>query len=255
MAGVALYDDVGELVERNAGRATPWLQSVRLLRVEHEGTAAEENRNFWPVLTQQSVDAAETGGPRPRIFAMAVTAPLDMPPSATSWSHAVDQLAYNDGTNGRLFCLSIGNANPNDPVLAQSYPLLNLDQRIEDPAQAVNALTIGAYTQRKTLPPDGLHEALACLVPEGGVSPYARAGIIQNAVKPDVVFEGGNVAFDGLRGWVGSETLSTLTTRREFTRTPLGLIWGTSSATAQAARFAAQVWSVRPKLWPETVRG
>jgi hypothetical protein len=184
---------------------------------------------------------------------MAVTAPLADPLSGTQWSQAVDQLAYNDG-NGRLFCVSIGNADVADAAVVHGYPQLNLDARVDDPAQAVNALTVGAYTARSELPPDPLYETCTCLAPEGGVSPYTRAGVIGSAVKPDIVFEGGNLAFDGTMGYAGTETLSTLTTGKDFTRRPLELLWATSCATAHAGRFAAQVWDARKDLRPETVR-
>ncbi len=85
---------------------------------------------------------------------MAVTAPMDDPPGHSSWSQALDQLAYNGG-NGRLILVSIGDVDPGDHMmLAQGYPSLNLNQRIDDPAQATNVLTIGACTMKTTLPPD-----------------------------------------------------------------------------------------------------
>jgi hypothetical protein len=254
MAGVVLHDDLGASLERNEGPAAIWLQSVKILRVERQGTASDDERDFWPRLTEWAAEAAEADGQRRRVFVMAVTAPLHDPPSGTPWSQAVDQLAYNDG-NGRLFCVSIGNADVADPVVVHSYPQLNLDALVEDPAQAVNALTVGAFTMRATLPPDGNHNTLTCLAPAGGVSPYTRAGVVSKPVKPDVVFEGGNVAFDGARGWVGAETLSTLTTGKDFARRPLELLWATSCATAHAGRFVARVWAARPELRPETVRG
>ncbi len=256
-AGVALHNDVGTLVEQNEGTASHWLQSVKVLRRDGDGSAADENRTFWPLVTQDAVRVAEeeaaTEGARRRVFAMAVTAPHDAPPAATLWSNALGQLAYNDG-RGRLFCISIGNSDVNDPSLAQSYPTLHLDQLLEDPAQAANVLTVGAYTLQDKLPPDPDYGDLTCLAPAGGVSPWTRAGVPKSAIKPDVVFEGGNAAFDEYRGWRDVETLCTITTGKDWTRSPLAVHAMTSCATAHAARFAAQIWVARPDLRPETVR-
>ena len=261
MAGVALFEDVGRLVEQNSGAATHWLQSVKMLRQDGDGSAAEENRTFWPVVTQDAVEQAEregghTGQARRRVFAMAVTAPHDAPPAATIWSNALGQLAYNEG-HGRLLVVSAGNSDVNDPRLAQAYPTLHLTQPLEDPAQAANVLTVGAYTALDTLPPEEGYANMTCLAPAGGVSPWTRAGVprAKLASKPDVVFEGGNATFDQSVGYSGCETLCTLTTGKDWVRNPLDVHAMTSCATAHAARFAARVWAARSDLRPETVRG
>lgn len=257
MAGVALYEDLGAVVERNAGALPHWLQSVKVLRRDGEGPATEEQSALWPLVTQDAVALAEEearGPDRRRVFALAVTAPHPSAPEATIWSNALGQLAYNDG-QGRLICVSTGNADVNDPVLAQGYPTLHLDQRIDNPAQAANVLTVGAYTALATLPPEDEYRDKAPLAPAGGVSPFTRAGVPRTTIKPDVVFEGGNALLDGGVAYKGVETLCTLTTGRDFLRNPLAIHAETSAATAHAARFAAQVWAARPDLRPETVRG
>lgn len=50
------------------------------------------------------------------------------------------------------------------------------------------------------------------------------------------------------------EDLSILTTNSKHLVRPLSTIWGTSSATAQAAWMAAQINAEYPGIWPETVR-
>jgi len=256
MAGVALHSDVGAVVELNAATADHWIQNVKLIRENNAGAAAEENRKFWPVMTDSAIKAAEGNGIRRRVFCMAVTAPLGASHGATSWSHAVDQLAYNEG-GGRLFVVSIGNTDPGDHmILAQGYPTLNLDQVVEDPAHAANALTIGAYTEKVTLPPNA--PGLTCVAPSGGVSLFTRAGLRGargGALKPDVVFEGGNAAMDQHMVHADLDTLSTITTGREFLLRPLVTLNMTSLAAANAARFAAQLWRDYPELQPQTIRG
>lgn len=50
------------------------------------------------------------------------------------------------------------------------------------------------------------------------------------------------------------EDLELLTTSKDFLTRPLTTIGGTSSATAQASWFAAQIYNEYPGIWPETVR-
>jgi hypothetical protein len=255
MAGIALYADLGAAVANGSHAATHWIESARLLSAPRVGSAGDDQRAFWPSLTTRAVEGVEQGDSiaRRRAFCLAVTAPMDAL-RPTHWSHALDRLAYNSG-DGRLFCVSAGNADVQDLLLLQGYPTLHLQHAVEDPAQAANVLTVGAFTRKTRLPPDDTYAHSSALAPEGGVSPWTRAGTIDGEGRPDVVFEGGNLAFDGRLSGVGVETLCALTTGREFIRQPLALMWGTSEAAAHAARNAVAIWRDTPDLRPETVRG
>jgi hypothetical protein len=73
-------------------------------------------------------------------------------------------------------------------------------------------------------------------------------------VKPDVVFEGGNLAHDGALPGEPIDDLQLLTTyfrpeNRHFTT-----IGDTSAATAYAAGMAGAILATAPTFWPETVR-
>ena len=253
MSGVALFEDI--LGASEAGLAAPhWIQSSRILVADNVGAAAEENKEQWPPITEAAVRAAEHPdfGARRRVYALAVSAPLDHPPRGTTWSHSIDQLAFQDG--GRVFCVAIGDATI-DRSLVEGYPLMNLQQLIDDPAQASNALTIGAYTEKATLPPDDDLKNYAPVSPPGGISPHTRAGVMGAAIKPDVVFEGGNVGDDGA---LANSTLWTMvqpTTYFDFVKRPVDWIAMTSGACANAARFTAELWAEDLRLRPETVRG
>jgi hypothetical protein len=74
-------------------------------------------------------------------------------------------------------------------------------------------------------------------------------------VKPDVVFEGGNVARQK-QGQISFEIpdLHLLSTHYQPIHRPFTLTWGTSAATAQVARMAAIIAADYPQLWPEAVR-
>ena len=174
----------------------------------------------------------------------------------SAWSAAIDSLAVDfdgDGANPRLLVVSAGNVG--DPDSWSNYPVSNDTDGVHDPAQAWNALTVGACTGliQITEPDTGGYSPIA---PEGGLSPFSTTSVTWDRhwpLKPDVVFEGGNAAKDAIgAAWMPS--LSLLTTHhvpanRLFTTTN-----ATSAATALASRFAARVMALYPGLWPETIR-
>ncbi len=265
MAGIALYRDLGAAIERGTAEAPHWIQSSRLLIKPGSGIAADDNYEKWPVLTLAAVSSAEAADPqnRDRVFALAITRTMQEPPlegfTATLWSHAIDQIAHGNG-QGRLLIVSAGNARYQQwSALAEQYPQLQLSEKIHQPAQAANSLTVGAYTSRVELPADkDYKEAEVVAKCPGGISPFTSAGPPGNEwpIKPDILMEGGNLAIAGkLLDHGVSSTLNALTTSHLHARNqPLGQISMTSEATARASRLAADVWTAEPKLRPETVR-
>ena len=255
MAGVALFEDLGAAVDRGLHEASHWIQSVKLFRLPGQGSADESQRPYWPRRTEDAVQAAESDGEGagPCCFALAVTSDVsDLQP--TFWSHAIDRLAFNEGL-GRLILISTGNSDINDIALVDDYPQMHLLQKIMEPSHAVNALTVGAFTSRTTIPADPDLSAYEPVAPSGGLSPYSSTGAVGSGpIKPEIVMEGGNIGFDGaLPSTI--ETMSGLTTHHEFTRRPLTAFFGTSEATARAANLAGQIWEATPDLRPATVRG
>jgi hypothetical protein len=257
MAGVALHGSkVGDIVAAGTSKAAHWLQSIKISTSESNSGDASA-RATWAPMTIAAVEQAEASAPNVvrRVFAMAITADMN-PLVPTNWSQAVEQIAYNDG-RGRVFCISAGNADSGDVRIIAGYPQLNLVQSIQDPAQAWNALTVGAFTMLDQLPKDDRYSTYSTVAPAGGISPHSSskpldASRVPN--KPEVVLEGGNVAFDGQLPDPTVPTLTTLTTGHRPNR-PLASIWATSGATAHAAELAASVWKSDPNLRPETVRG
>lgn len=74
-------------------------------------------------------------------------------------------------------------------------------------------------------------------------------------IKPEVVFEGGNVVSDEKeRIRTHCDDLRLLTTYYKPADKTLVPTWATSAATAQAARFCAILSAHHPDLWPETLR-
>lgn len=265
MAGLALYRDLGAAIELGSHQATHWLQSSRLIITPGRGLSSDENYQKWPVLTEQAVRAAEQADPRARgrAFVLAITRTMQDPPldgiAPTLWSQAIDQIAFNRHA-GRLMIVSAGNARDQQWLtLAEQYPQLQLSEKIHQPAQAVNALTVGAFTARVELPNDKDYaEYRVVAARPGQISPYTSTGIAGNdwPIKPDVVIEGGNLAVTDLIHNSSVPTLSALTTsHRHSSGRPVALMAMTSEAAARAGRLAAHIWKLEPKLRPETVRG
>lgn len=73
-------------------------------------------------------------------------------------------------------------------------------------------------------------------------------------IKPEVVFEGGNIAVDTNKFATECNDLSLVSTYYKPQEESLYPFNMTSSATALAANFAAQIQVQYPDYWPETVR-
>jgi hypothetical protein len=265
MAGLALYRDLGAAIERGSAEAPHWVQSSRLLIAPNYGTASHDNYEKWPVLTERAVRAAEEADARVRnrAFVLAITRTMQDPPlegiAPTLWSQAVDQLAFGE-ERGRVMIVAAGNARDHQWLaLAENHPQLQLSEKIHQPAQASNALTIGAFTSRTELPNDKDYaEARIVATKAGGISPYTSTGLVGNEwpIKPDVVIEGGNLAISGTLTDATVPTLSALTTSHRHTiGRPVGTMSMTSEASARAGHLAAHIWKLEPQLRPETVRG
>lgn len=258
VSGIALLEDVAGAVANGTAATRHWLQSVRILVEPGMGTADESYWYLWPQFTEEAIERAENDDPRDRgrVFVLPVTRPT-RPIRPTLWSQAVDQLAYNDGI-GRILCVSAGNtACEQWPTLSKDYPQGQLTQKIHEPAQAANALSVGAFTRRTRLPPEPEYKDAHAVAPEGGISPFSSTGVAgaSTPIKPDIVMEGGNL---GVSDIVDDRvpTLSALTTSHEWTRArPLTTVNMTSEAVAHAGWMAARILSENRSLRPETIRG
>lgn len=193
-----------------------------------------------------------------RAICMAVTSPEygTIDGSPTSWSGAVDSITSGaDGSGGkRLFFISAGNVETSELGEA-GFPNANILHCVENPGQAWNALTVGAYTKDISIEDEQLAGFMP-VVDVGGLSPYSSTSVNWDnkwPMKPEILLDGGNVATNGT-DYTNCPDLSLLTTNRYPIIRLFSTIWGTSSATAQAAWMAAQLFAEYPDIWPETVR-
>jgi hypothetical protein len=155
----------------------------------------------------------------------------------------------------RLFVLSAGNV---DPAHFQQDYLDRTDlEAIHDPAHAWNALTVGAYTEKASIN-DTSYAGWAPLAPAGDLSPWSTTSVTFQEtwpLKPDVVFEGGNLAVNGEEIDFPIPDLCPLSTHYKPAERAFALSWATSAATAQVARMATAISAEYPELWPESIRG
>lgn len=254
MAGLALAGDLTPWLDGNGQIIIPHrLESVKILM--RDGANRGDSRHFG-YLTIEAVARPEIRSPqRLRVFSLAVTTQDGRDRGRpSSWSAAIDGLAAGtdaEGDTSRLIIVAAGNS-----VDHRAYPDGNSTDSIHDPGQAWNALTVGAFTvlTRITEPGASRYKPLAA---PGGLSPHSTTSSTWKSewpLKPDVVFEGGNVAADDA-GPLSLVSLSLLTTDHEPAQRLFTSANATSAATSLAARFAAGIRAQYPNLRPETIRG
>jgi hypothetical protein len=268
MAGLALYGDLGPVIQS----AGPVPLRHRLESVKILPPTGENHPDLYGAITAEATSRPEIQAPqRRRVFSMAVTAPADRERGQpTSWSAAVDALAagrsFDANTVGliyldqadreahRLFVLAAGNVPP--VKLQADHLTVNDLEPIQDPAHAWNALTVGACTERALID-TGDYDGWTPVANSGDLSPWSATGVTMSwkwPNKPDVVFEGGNVATDGQQFDGGVADLCVLSTFFQPIQKLFVLTNATSAATAQVARLAAIISAEYPSLWPETLR-
>lgn len=193
--------------------------------------------------------------PHRRVFCLAQTAHGETEDGRpTSTSAVLDQLAYGDGEATRLFCAAVGNVphSPLEPYQVADYADRNERFGIQSPAQALNALSVGAVSLKD-------HGWSRLVAPVGDLMPTSRTAgswVRPHASKPDIVMEGGNFSVDdgGLYSRPSEEHM-VLTTSRLAPATPLATSGETSTATALAAGLAARLAARYPMYRMETIRG
>lgn len=235
------------------------LESVRIL--PPVGSTRPHLYGWITSLATGAVEAANPG--RRRSYAMMTTATGATTGSPSEWSATLDRLSF--GSSGtlerpqgeqrrRLFVLSGGNIGWPQ---WQRYPNINTLTTMESPAQAWNALTIGAYTELTHIDASKW-PSLKCIAADGGLAPSSSTSMLWNRawpLKPDVVAEGGNGALDAHGPIAGPDSVRLLTTHHDMATSVLTHTGDTSAAAAEAARVCALIATRYPDYWPETIRG
>lgn len=255
MAGIAAYGKMEQvLVSQNQVPLTHRLCSVKILPRPHQNGTPKE---LWGDITAQAIARAEIQNPNMvLLYCLSVTSTEDVNVGRpSSWSGAVDNLAYGKGENQRLIIVSAGNIR--DDESWQNYPYSNFTSSVQNPAQAWNAVVVGAHTEKvQVTDPNFQNHSL--VANEGELSPYSSTSLIWERkwpVKPDVVFEGGNLLKAPDNNITSHEDLELLSTSKSIQIKPFDTVNATSAAAAQASWFAAKVAFEYPNAWAETIRG
>ena len=270
MAGLALLGPLEYLLTSSEEvRLLHRLESVKFLP---DAPAPEHLPEAYGLVTAEAMALPGIASRRSRVFSLTITCPADRPGEPSLWSASVDTLAAgtdigrssdaidllgppNDDAK-RLVIVSAGNI---DPPYETNYRARSDLSPIEDPAQAWNALVVGASTGLCNVPTDPTFADWVPLAEEGDISPHSRTGVIaggdQWPIKPDICMEGGNVLTDGARDFHTKHPVVSLRTSDARNDSAVGSANATSAAAAQAARLAARAMATYPHYWPETIRG
>lgn len=269
MSGLALYGDLSGVLSAEPGHEVKLrhrLESVKIL----PPFGANDPTVYGAVTAKAAVTAEAAAPRRRRCFSLSITSrdvrDLGQP---SSWSAAIDALAVGrspdpktqkllfvegEEPRRRLFVVSAGNVH--DTKLMIDHLSRSDLEAVQDPGQAWNALTVGAFTE-KTVITDPAHRGWKAVAPRGELSPYSSTSLLFGEawpIKPDVVMEGGNTAHDGRTVASPVPELDLLTTHFRPADASFVHCWATSAATAQVSRMAAIVSAEYPTYWPETIR-
>ena len=186
------------------------------------------------------------------------------------WAESIDSVAYEDGNEGFLFIIPSGNIDGQlSPTIPQIRDWLNNPRhpqyllqpqcRLRNPAQAVNALSVGAY-----VPIAGVmfHNAQAfghrAISETGSVSPFTRTGFgFLGEIKPEVVEEGGNWYTNDAGGIVTTaQHTDVAVANSAFARDGriVKFVTGTSFAAAKVSNLAGLIQRQIPNASPDLIR-
>ena len=255
MAGIAGYGKLeGTLMTGNIVSLTHKLCSVKILPRPNQDETPKE---LWGDVTAQGIARAEIQNPdMVLVYCMSVTSTEDTEKGRpSSWSGAIDNLAFGEGESQRLIIISAGNIRAEESW--RNYPDSNFTSPVQNPAQSWNAIVAGAYTEKTQVNDDNYREYTP-VANEGELSPYSSTSLVWEKkwpVKPDVVFEGGNLLKAPDNNITPHDDLELLSTSKSFNIKPFDTINATSAAAAQASWFAAKIAYEYPDAWAETIRG
>jgi len=249
VAGLSLYGDLTDV-----------LSSTEKIQIYHGLESFKVLFNSTPNYPELYGAITESGISTPildrpnnlRVYCLTITDPnFRMQGRPSAWSAAIDKICFGKVVGQQLFIVSGGNV-----VITkhEDYPSVNQTETIHDPAQAYNAITVGTFTRKDKI---DISKGYKPLAEHGAMAPSNSTSLLFDknwANKPDIVFEGGNSTTDGIE--VSDHTeLKLISTDAEFNKyvfTPFG---DTSGAAGLAAKMAAELRTLYPNFWVETIRG
>jgi hypothetical protein len=256
MAGLSLYGDLCDaLVTQREIHVSHCLESVKMLP-----PVGQNDPVLYGWIMQECISRAQAKAPfRQRVICMPVTSEGANQGTPSSWSAAIDNMCFgrdeiSDELVQRLIIVPVGNIRGD--INHEDYIDNNDSAAAENPSQSWNALVVGAFTEKVNII-DQTYRNWQPIAPAGDLSPRSRTSCMwgrQWPNRPDVVFEGGNLATDGFCVGSDLDDLRLLTVHHKVDQRVFSLFGDTSAATALAGYFAAQILVQNPDFWPETVR-
>lgn len=244
MAGICLYDCLSAcLSSRDVYTISHMIENGKIL------SNSENEKHLYGCIVSNVISNMIIQNPNySRIYCMAVTEEnLDNSGKPTSWSAAMDNITFGSIDSIKKLCL-ISAGNLNDMIKKANYPNINMITGVQNPGQSWNCLTIGGITYKEN------SDSLAKI---GQLSPFSTTSYLWDKkwpLKPELVFEAGNVIVDGDIGYTCND-LSDISTEPNFVNYGiLGPFNATSLATAKASNFAARLQNKYLNYWPETIR-
>lgn len=255
MAGLCEYFDLEPVLSGTGSvEINHRLESVKIL----PSSGTDNDPELYGAITADASSMAIIANPHAkRVFCMAVTADKYATKDGTpsSWSAEVDSIIAGvvDGIK-KLYVVSAGNVQF-DELKDVHYPTANITHSIEDPGQAWNAITVGAYSNKIQLD-DKVFKGWNPIADVGELCPFSSTSITWDnkwPIKPEILLDGGNAITDGTNIDI-CDDISILTTNRDVIGRPFTTTNATSAATAQAAYMAAELMNAYPDLWEESIR-
>lgn len=264
MAGIATYFNLEEKLESmDTIEIYHFLESAKIM-----DDGKDNDKELYGYITANAVSLAEITNPNiNRSICMAIsTSDVDIEKDGrpSSWSGAIDAItsgvyeSEQSNDNHRLMFLSAGNTTYDEICKVKDYEAAVINHSVEDPGQAWNAITVGAYTDKHEIS-DPNYKDYEALAEPGSFSPFTSSSLHWDKkwpIKPDILLEGGNIAYDkNCNFYTECDDLGLLTTNKDFlTGEMFSTINMTSSATAQAAWIGSNIQHHYLELWPETIR-
>ncbi len=250
MSGICLYGDLTELIYNR--RDISIKHKLASIKIFSEHLRNLDNHSLYGAMTEEAVEKLEEMNAS--IFCLAITEDDENCFGvASSWSAGIDKILYHDGNCDRLMLVAGGNIQNVENLTQDSYQDCCINHKAQSPSQALNAITVGAYTEKVVDTEEGRNGVI--LAPPQEISPFSRTSCnwTSRRIKPEIVMEGGNVLMHRIKGALYSRDLSLITTSNNLNHS-FACFNATSAATALAARLAVRIQTTYPDLSSLAIR-
>ncbi|WP_196772591.1 S8 family peptidase [Mycobacterium colombiense] len=258
IAGLLLFGDVLTAISTGKIQAPFWLASVRVL--DDEGRPPSD-RSWIASIAEAIVYLAEELECRVINLSFGDSDSPYRGGKSTPLAAELDTLARR---HRLLLVVSAGNIEPQQLIptatVLATWPryLTDAGNQIIDPAQSAIALTVGAIVGTDGLTPtaEGTTLGRAAVGRAPGPAPYTRSGPgVRDAIKPEVVAQGGNWVYDQTTGdLIPDPAVEIVSTTARFPSALFGTSVGTSLAAPAVAHIAGRLQATYPGLSANALR-